>query len=81
MRELTAFCVLLTSMYETTKAHTYRTGRVDAGDGAMAGVDAQRLWEPVSYPRLQRRRSAGREALREVGGCRCLGVVVVVIVG
>jgi len=54
---------------------------VDAGDGAMAGVDAQRLWEPVSYPRLQRRRSAGREALREVGGCRCLGVVVVVIVG
>jgi len=50
-------------------SQSYRTRRVYASDGAMAGVDAQRLGQPVSYPRLQRRRAPGREALRE-GGLR-----------
>ena len=50
-------------------SQSYRTCRVYAGDRAMAGVDAQWLWEPVSYPRLQRRRAPGRETLRE-GGLR-----------
>jgi hypothetical protein len=48
----------------------YRACRVYAGDGAMAGVDPQRLWELVSYPRLQCRRAPGRKARRVCeGGC------------
>jgi hypothetical protein len=42
----------------------YRAGRVDASNGAMALVDAQRLGEAVAYPRLQRRRPPGREVGR-----------------
>jgi hypothetical protein len=40
----------------------YRARRVDAGDGAMALVDTQRLGKLVAYPGVQRRGAARGEA-------------------